>query len=130
MKCPITWLPSLMVFGFVAALAAQTPVATTTDTNAQRASKIRELRQELKVISDRLKQLEAEGHQYVPRGGLSPSAELPADPAATPANAPPTEVAATAPVLTAQDPQTLSFSEAPQSTPVWMGTTPTTSMHL
>lgn len=31
MKSPITWLPVLMVFGFAAALAAQTPVATPTE---------------------------------------------------------------------------------------------------
>jgi hypothetical protein len=109
MKSPITWLPGLMVFGFVAALAAQAPVATPTDTSAHRDAEIRELRQELKVISDRLEQLEAEDHHVVPRGGLSSTTVVPANPAGTTATTPPPEVAASAPVLTSEDAPTLSF---------------------
>lgn len=109
MKSPIAWLPSLMVFGFVAALAAQTPVATPTDTSAHRDAEIRELRHELKVISDRLEELEAEGHHVVPRGGLSSTPEVPAIPAGTSATTTPTGVTGSAPVLTAEDAPTLSL---------------------
>ncbi len=121
MKSPITWLPSLMLFGFAAAFAAQTPVSPTTDAGVARDAEIRELRQELKTISDRLERLEAEGHHVVPRGGLSSTTDAPANPAgASPvvatyegsAPAPAASeasAAVTAPALTAADAPTLSF---------------------
>lgn len=112
MKSPITWLPGLMVFGFAAALAAQTPVATSTNTSANRDAEIRELQQELKVISDRLDRLAAEGHNVVPRGGVSSTTEAPTSPAATPTPATTAETTAAAPnvpKLTPEDATTLSF---------------------
>lgn len=108
MKSPITWLPSLMVFGFAAALAAQTPVANPTETGVDHDAEIRQLRQELKIIADRLEHLEAEGHHVVPRGGLSSTTEVTAKPVGPPATKP-SEVVATVPALTPDDAPTLSF---------------------
>jgi hypothetical protein len=109
MKSPITWFPSLMVFGLAAALAAQTPVATPTGTDADHGAEIRQLRQDIKTISDRLDQLEAEGNHVVPRGGLSSTTEVPVSPANTSVAPKPAEVASTVPVLTPDDVPTLSF---------------------
>ena len=111
MKSPITWLPSLMVFGFAAALAAQTPVATTTDSSVDRDAEIHQLRQELKIISDRLEQLEAEGHPSVVRAAAlvlshRRTGELPP---VTSTASKSSEVAATVPTLTPEDAPTLSF---------------------
>ena len=110
MRSTITWLPSLMVFGFAAALAAQTPVTNPTETSATRDTEIRELRQELKVISDRLQRLESENHNGAPRGGVSSTPETTATSAANSAAAPTAATAApTVPQLTAEDAPTLSF---------------------
>jgi putative OmpL-like beta-barrel porin-2 len=109
MKSPITWLPSLMVFGFASGLAAQTPVAGLDDTSANRDAEIRELRQELKVISNRLEQLEAEGHNVVSHGGLSSTTDVSANLVGTSVAAKPTEAASIVPTLTADDAPTLPF---------------------
>jgi hypothetical protein len=99
MKFRNAWLPGLMVFGFVTGLAAQTPVAPPTQTVVDHEAEIRELRQELKTISDRLEKLEAEEHSSAPTSGTSP----------TPVVAIKTPEAATVPTLTADDAPTLSF---------------------
>jgi hypothetical protein len=109
MKSSITWLPSLMVFGFASGLAAQTPVAGLDDTSANRDAEIRELRQELKVISNRLEQLEAEGHNVVSHGGLSSTTDVSANLVGTSVAAKPTEAASIVPTLTADDAPTLPF---------------------
>lgn len=71
MKSPIARLPCLMVLGFAAAVAAQTPVAHPAETGFDRDAEVGQLRQDLRVISGRLEQLKTEGHHVVPRGGLS-----------------------------------------------------------
>lgn len=109
MKSSITWLPSLMVFGFAATLAAQTPVATPTESSVDHDAEMRQLRQELKSISDRLEQLEQESHAKVTTGDLSSTTAGTGPSTVTSVASKSPEAAAAVPMLTPEDASTLSF---------------------
>lgn len=82
MKFAILILPALLEVALVLALHAQTPTSSAL-TPEQRGVAIRELRAELKSIAARLDVLESEGHQLLPRGGITAdSSALSTNPAA------------------------------------------------
>lgn len=109
MKSRFTCLFGLIVCASATIVSAQTPVAPpVTEPQTDREAEIRGLRQELKVISDRLERLEAKSHQTSAAGAtptLTATAVSAPATVATPASAP----ASDAPTVSAADASTLSF---------------------
>jgi hypothetical protein len=100
MKFPLLIVPALLPFAFAVALHSQT-AAPAPMTAEERDAEIRELHQELDAISKRLSSLEAQGHEFVPRG-------MGADTSAAAADAPAAD-AAQMPELTPEDAPTLAL---------------------
>ena len=100
MKFQITLLLGLMVFGSVEVLSAQNPITPATESETTRQAEIHELKQELKVISDRLERLEAESRQPAASATASGTAPVPSQGAVADADAT---------ILTPADAPTVSF---------------------
>ena len=110
MKSPVLLIPSLVPFGVALALSAQQPAPAQTQTPAERAAEIQELRVELRKISARLDELQNEPKPFLPRGmGAENTTTAPTAAPVAPAvaSAPPAEKPV--PTLTAADTPTLEF---------------------
>lgn len=71
MRTLITCLPTLALIGFIAVVAAQSPVLQSGSTTQDCPVAANSLRQQLKAAYERLERTEAEEHHVIPRGGLS-----------------------------------------------------------
>ena len=110
MKFPVLLVPGLVPFCFATALSAQQPVPAQTQTPAERAAEIQQLRVELGKISARLDELQSQPSSSPPSdtgAGNSSSAPAAASVAPTVAFGPPGAEAV--PTLTAADKPTLDF---------------------
>ena len=110
MKSPVLLVPSLVPLCMALALSAQQPAPAQTQTPAERAAEIQELRVELGKFSARLDELQNEPKPSLPRGmGAENTSSAPsaASVAPTVAFAPPGAEAV--PTLTVADKPTLEF---------------------
>ena len=110
MKSPILFVLSLVPFCIAIALSAQQPTPAQTQTPAERAAEIQELRSELGKISARLDELQNEPKPFLPRGiAAENTSPAPSPTSVAPAVAAAPSGADAAPTLIAADKPTLDF---------------------
>jgi len=62
-----------MLVALAAGYAVHPSEALTADQRVERTAEVWTFRQQLKITTARLEELEAQGHPFVPRGGLGPA---------------------------------------------------------
>ena len=110
MKSPVLLIPSLVPFCIAIALSAQQPAPAQTQTPAERAAEIQELRVELGKISARLDELQNQPKPFLPRGMGAEDASSASSPTpVAPMVASEPSRTEAVPTLTAADKPTLEF---------------------